>query len=129
MSSFVLRYVTEDFATEMPLTSMLPTVASPLSTTTSISSVASPSNNPTNSTTPMTATSLNTAKPSNRNRGVIFPSVKNKPSLTNSTFTNDVLINYKDVKVFLFILTVYKFFQTCTTFYRTYLNVKFTKKI
>ncbi|KAL6428475.1 hypothetical protein ACFW04_008619 [Cataglyphis niger] len=94
------RYVsvTEDFATEMPATSMLPTAPPPLSTTTSISSVASPSNNPTNSTTPMTATSTNTARPNNRNRGVIFPSVKNKPSLANSTFTSDVLVNYKDIK-------------------------------
>lgn len=94
------RYVsvTEDFVTEMP-TSTLPTTASPpLSTTTSISSVGSPSNNPTSSTTPMTATSSSTARPNSRNRGVIFPSVKNKPSLANSTFTSDVLINYKDVK-------------------------------
>ncbi|XP_034943222.1 fibrinogen alpha chain isoform X2 [Chelonus insularis] len=34
-----------------------------------------------------------------RNRGVIFPSVKNKPSPANSTFTTDnVLVNYKDIK-------------------------------
>ncbi|GAB1861603.1 Techylectin-5B [Camponotus japonicus] len=95
------RYVTEDFATEMPATSILSTAAPPLSTTTSISSVASPSNNPTNSTTPMTATSSssNIARSSNKNRGVIFPSVKNKPSFANSTaFTSDVLVNYKDVK-------------------------------
>lgn len=99
---FILRYisVTEDFATEIPTTSMLPTVAPPLSTTTSMSSVASPSNNPAGSTTPMTATSSSTPRSSSRNRGVIFPSVKNKPSLANSSFTSDILINYKDVKVF-----------------------------
>ncbi|XP_057338964.1 uncharacterized protein LOC130676629 [Microplitis mediator] len=34
-----------------------------------------------------------------RNRGVIFPSVKNKPSPANSTFTTDnVVVNYKDIK-------------------------------
>ncbi|XP_020280649.1 uncharacterized protein LOC109853192 isoform X2 [Pseudomyrmex gracilis] len=97
------RYVsiTEDFVTEIPTTSTtLPTAAPPLSTTTSMSSVASPSNNnPTVSTTPMTATSSSTtSRSSNRNRGVIFPSVKNKPSLANSTFTSDILLNYKDVK-------------------------------
>lgn len=98
---FIPRYVSvaEDFVREMP-TSTLPAASSPLSTTTSISSVASPSNNPTySSTTPMT-TSSSTARPNSRNRGVIFPSVKNKPSLANSTFTSDILINYKDVKVF-----------------------------
>ncbi|XP_032682295.1 angiopoietin-4 isoform X2 [Odontomachus brunneus] len=90
--------VTEDFSTEIPTTSILPTVAPSLSTTTSISSVASPSNNPAVSTTPMTATSSSTPRSTSRNRGVIFPSVKNKPSLANSSFTSDILINYKDVK-------------------------------
>ncbi|XP_071446519.1 uncharacterized protein [Hetaerina americana] len=33
-----------------------------------------------------------------RNRGVIFPSVKNKPSPANTTFTTDLLANIKDVK-------------------------------
>lgn len=37
-------------------------------------------------------------KPASRKGGVIFPSVKNKPSLGNSTFTTDIL-GYKDVKV------------------------------
>lgn len=32
-------------------------------------------------------------------RGIIFPSVKNKPSLSNTTFTTDVLPTIKDVKV------------------------------
>nr|CAD7568834.1 unnamed protein product [Timema californicum] len=35
---------------------------------------------------------------SSRNRGVIFPSVKNKPSLANSTFTTDLIATIKDVK-------------------------------
>ncbi len=37
-----------------------------------------------------------------RNRGVIFPSVKNKPSPTNTTFSSDMYTNIKDVKVCLF---------------------------
>ncbi|CAG2053917.1 unnamed protein product [Timema podura] len=36
---------------------------------------------------------------SSRNRGVIFPSVKNKPSLANSTFTTDLIATIKDVKI------------------------------
>lgn len=34
-----------------------------------------------------------------RNRGLIFPSVKNKPSPTNTTFASDAYANIKDVKV------------------------------
>lgn len=34
-----------------------------------------------------------------RNRGLIFPSVKNKPSPTNTTFATDMYNNIKDVKV------------------------------
>ncbi|XP_063244875.1 angiopoietin-4 [Bacillus rossius redtenbacheri] len=33
-----------------------------------------------------------------RNRNVIFPSVKNKPSLANTTFTTDIIATIKDVK-------------------------------
>lgn len=32
-------------------------------------------------------------------RGIIFPSVKNKPSLSNTTFTTDVVATIKDVRV------------------------------
>lgn len=34
-----------------------------------------------------------------RKGGVIFPSVKNKPSIGNTTFTTDVIANYKDIRV------------------------------
>lgn len=57
------------------------------------------------STTPITSsaqqeTSTQTKKPEKRKGGIIFPSVKNKPSRnTNSTFTTDLLGNIKDVKV------------------------------
>ncbi|XP_077302101.1 uncharacterized protein LOC143922644 isoform X1 [Arctopsyche grandis] len=33
-----------------------------------------------------------------RKGGVIFPSVKNKPSIGNTTFTTDVIANYKDIR-------------------------------
>lgn len=32
-------------------------------------------------------------------RGIIFPSVKNKPSLSNTTFTTDIVATIKDIKV------------------------------
>lgn len=38
-------------------------------------------------------------RPDKRKGGVIFPSVKNKPSPANTTFTTDSVINYKDIKV------------------------------
>ena len=60
-------------------------------------------------TIPVTATtqqSLNgTAEKRSEKRkgGVIFPSVKNKPSITNTTFASD-FVNLKDVKVIHFVL-------------------------
>jgi hypothetical protein len=49
--------------------------------------------------TPATAvTTGSNSRGTTRSRGVIFPSVKNKPSPANTTFTSD-LINIKDVKV------------------------------
>ena len=54
---------------------------------------------------PSTATPANAATTSagsrgtTRSRGVIFPSVKNKPSPANTTFTSDLINNIKDVKV------------------------------
>lgn len=39
-----------------------------------------------------------TSKPVPRKGGIIFPSVKNKPSVVNSSFATDSL-SYKDVKV------------------------------
>ncbi|KAF7407722.1 hypothetical protein HZH66_002259 [Vespula vulgaris] len=59
-----------------------------------------PSNNGSSATTPMTPTSAGPQRSTTRNRGVIFPSVKNKPSPANTTFTSDILINYKDIKGF-----------------------------
>lgn len=38
-------------------------------------------------------------RPEKRKGGVIFPSVKNKPSPANTTFTTDALLSYKDIKV------------------------------
>lgn len=44
------------------------------------------------------AAAAGTTKPLSRKGGIIFPSVKNKPSVVNTTFTADAL-SFKDVKV------------------------------
>lgn len=46
-----------------------------------------------------TPSSIGSQRSWSKNRGVIFPSLKNKPSPANSTFATDSLLNYKDVKV------------------------------
>lgn len=43
---------------------------------------------------------------SGRNRGVIFPSVKNKPLPANNTFATDIIPNIKDVKVSSYVLLI-----------------------
>lgn len=59
-------------------------------------------NNPPNliqsNTIPTNPFNASTTKPISRKGGIIFPSVKNKPSVGNSTFTTDIL-SLKDVKV------------------------------
>lgn len=45
-----------------------------------------------------TTTNATPTKPASRKGSVIFPSVKNKPSVVNTTFTTDIL-TLKDVKV------------------------------
>lgn len=57
----------------------------------------------TGTTTPQNSNTIpygngTTSKPISRKGGIIFPSVKNKPSVVNSTFATDAL-SYKDVKV------------------------------
>lgn len=48
--------------------------------------------------TTTTTTNATPTKPASRKGSVIFPSVKNKPSVVNTTFTTDIL-TLKDVKV------------------------------
>ncbi|KDR12467.1 Techylectin-5B [Zootermopsis nevadensis] len=77
-----------------PQPSTPPATTSNHVTQTTVNFISSPS-------TATPATALTTAASSRggttRSRGVIFPSVKNKPSPANTTFTSD-LINIKDVK-------------------------------
>ncbi|KAF5278111.1 hypothetical protein FQR65_LT03627 [Abscondita terminalis] len=54
----------------------------------------------TQSTSTLQASTVQTQekRPEKRKGGVIFPSVKNKPTPGNSTFTSDNVVNFKDVK-------------------------------
>jgi len=60
-------------------------------------------NTPSNPTTTTTASSIitNYTTPGSKvtHRGIIFPSIKNKPTLPNTTFTTDAIATIKDVKV------------------------------
>lgn len=56
------------------------------------------------STTAQQETSTQSKRTEKRKGGIIFPSVKNKPSRANTTFTTDVIGNIKDVKVGQFML-------------------------
>lgn len=64
----------------------------------SSSNVAGFSNFSNSTASPGTSLSSSSQRSSSKNRGVIFPSVKNKPSPANSTFATDVFLSYKDVK-------------------------------
>ncbi|XP_065210080.1 angiopoietin-2 [Planococcus citri] len=81
----------------VPPTYTSPTVSVPtISTTSTTTTTSSPFLNP-NSINIQAGTPMKTSTV--RNRGVIFPSVKNKPSPTNTTFTSDVVYpSLKDVK-------------------------------
>ncbi|XP_031840156.1 uncharacterized protein LOC116430327 isoform X2 [Nomia melanderi] len=113
------RYVglSEDLAPETTISPVTPTTvisSVSVSTSSSTSSNIVPSNhfnssinsvggsnNSSNSTASsgIPTSSTSTAQRSSaKNRGVIFPSVKNKPSPANSTFATDAFLSYKDVK-------------------------------
>ncbi|KAJ4429671.1 hypothetical protein ANN_21872 [Periplaneta americana] len=64
--------------------------------TTIFSSSSSSTSTPSPTTTSTTGSNT---RGTTRSRGVIFPSVKNKPSPANTTFTTDLIANIKDVKI------------------------------
>lgn len=65
---------------------------------TSTSTSSSSQNTVQSNTIPTSVFNVTSNKPASRKGGIIFPSVKNKPSVGNSTFTTDIL-SFKDVKV------------------------------
>lgn len=91
---------------------------SPVSPTFTTPTVTIPTNSATSSSSPLiNPNSINIQagipiKSSTvRNRGVIFPSVKNKPSPTNTTFSSDMYTNIKDVKVSFHIFIIFSILQ------------------
>lgn len=97
ISHTILRF-NRYIVTDEPSTETSPTTnaVTPTSTNATIAFTSTSSVSPTTPTTPTISTSQ---RSTTRNRGVIFPSVKNKPSPANSTFTTDTVVNVKDVKV------------------------------
>ncbi|XP_033224766.1 angiopoietin-2 isoform X2 [Belonocnema kinseyi] len=96
------RYIglNEEFVTDTPTASntVTTTTTPSISTSSPTSSIASPTNSTPPVTTPMSPSASSSQRSTTRNRGVIFPSVKNKPIPPNSTFTTDVVVNIKDVR-------------------------------
>uniref|UniRef100_A0A182SKK9 Uncharacterized protein n=1 Tax=Anopheles maculatus TaxID=74869 RepID=A0A182SKK9_9DIPT len=103
------RYIVEDFTEALPTTTY-PTSSSSASSSSSSSSSSSTSTSTASSTSTSSTTQSNvnisnssspttgTAKNVSRKGGIIFPSVKNKPSVLNSTFATDSIF-LKDIKV------------------------------
>lgn len=93
----------EDFTEALPTTTY-PTSSSTTSTSSSSSSssttTASNVNLP-NTTSASAQTVQAGGKNVSRKGGIIFPSVKNKPSVLNNTFASESLL-FKDIKVSLF---------------------------
>jgi predicted nucleic acid-binding Zn-ribbon protein len=91
------RYHVDDFTEAIPTTTYPPisttTTTSPTTTTTSSVSQTTPA--AFNNTIPTNSTNGKLEK--TRKGGIIFPSVKNKPSVVNTTFTTDIL-SIKDIK-------------------------------
>lgn len=92
--------------TTLPIT--YTTVPPPTIITQSSATVAQINTTPL-STTAQQETSTQSKRSEKRKGGIIFPSVKNKPSRANTTFTTDVIGNIKDVKVGQFMQLFFSF--------------------
>lgn len=95
------RYQVEDLPANTERETTLPVSFTTLPPPTTITQTSS---TPGQTTTPM-AVNATTARGEKRKGGIIFPSVKNKPSPANTTFTTDLVANFKDVKVGIFIIS------------------------
>jgi chaperonin cofactor prefoldin len=87
---------------DIPTITETPTQPSTPSITTSTHVTPTTTNfisSPSTATPATAATTGASSRATTRSRGVIFPSVKNKPSPANTTFTSDLINNIKDVKV------------------------------
>ncbi|CAD7076778.1 unnamed protein product [Hermetia illucens] len=95
------RYsIIEDYTDPIPTTTYPPVTPSSTSTSTVGTTTPAPPTAPSSTLPPplLPSNSSSTKSPS-RKGGIIFPSVKNKPSVVNTTFSTDI-ITLKDVKGF-----------------------------
>lgn len=98
------RYVIDDITEQVPTTYPQTTTSNPITGSTTspvtiptIQTTTTQSSNVISNTIP-TSNNATSTKSASRKGGIIFPSVKNKPSVVNTTFTSDIL-SFKDVKV------------------------------
>lgn len=100
------RYNVDEYppATDTTIPVTYTTVPPPTIITQSSATVAQINTTPLSTTAAQQETSTQSKRTEKRKGGIIFPSVKNKPSRANTTFTTDVIGNIKDVKVGQFML-------------------------
>lgn len=96
----IIEDFTEPLPTLLPSSTSVPSpaIASTTGSTTNPTAAQNLTNAGTIPAVVAGATASGTAKLLSRKGGIIFPSVKNKPSVVNTTFTADAL-SFKDVKV------------------------------
>lgn len=87
------------YTTLPPITSTSSTASTIGTTVTTGGPPLQPKNGPFGLEIQSSSPSSSTTRGEKRKGGIIFPSVKNKPSPANSTFTTDLAPNFKDVKV------------------------------
>lgn len=91
------RYSVDDYPSNTERETTIPVTYTTLPPPTTITQSSTTQNQ---TTTPMASTSTNSSgRGEKRKGGIIFPSVKNKPSPANTTFTTDLAVNFKDIKV------------------------------
>lgn len=84
----------------LPVSFTTPTTTQPIiSVVTSSTSASSSSSNSSGNNNNTQSAFIKDSANKVPHRGIIFPSVKNKPALSNTTFTTDILPTIKDVKV------------------------------
>lgn len=115
---------TATFTTQIPTTSSSPLVASSISSSSSTQASPTPIQGSINNFINGTSNQTNGSNVKTNSRKIIFPSVKNKPSKINTTFTTDS-VGYKDIKVSKFIIIAFVFFSKLKCFpYLIYFNEK-----
>lgn len=93
------RYSIVEDATEQITSTLPPSTISLASTSAPLTTLSSTTQGTINSIVNANQTTGATAKTISRKGGIIFPSVKNKPSKLNTTFVSESSLGIKDIKV------------------------------